>query len=94
MDLETVKSYDNSWWLKHLELTTVYDATRIKVQLDWLVKQAEIVNKIKDFCVSESDVYADLKMDESRYKVDRIFFSGKQRAFNDVINHIKNLEES
>lgn len=94
MDLKTVKNFDNRQWLKHLELTTVYDTKLIKEQIDWLIKQAEIVNKIKDFCEYEADNYAEMKMDESRSKVNRIFFNGKQRAFENVVAHIKNLEEN
>jgi hypothetical protein len=45
MDLKTIKSYDNSWWLKHLELTTVYDTELIKEQWDWLIEQAEKIKR-------------------------------------------------
>jgi hypothetical protein len=31
--------------LKHLELTTVYDAKLIKEQFDWLIEQAEKVER-------------------------------------------------
>jgi hypothetical protein len=48
MDLKTVKSYDNSWWIKHLETTTVYDTKLIKEQFDWLLEQAETLQKIAD----------------------------------------------
>lgn len=47
LDLKTVKSYDNNWWLKHLELTTVYDTKLIKKQFDWLIQQAEMVEKLE-----------------------------------------------
>jgi hypothetical protein len=63
-------------------------------EMDWLVEQAEIVGKIKDFCEQESNTYGELKMDETRHKVDSIFFNGKQRAFGDVRRYIENLEES
>lgn len=61
---------------------------------EWLVKQAEIVSKIKGFCEHEANTYDELKMDETRHKVDRIFFNGKQRAFTNVRCYIENLEES
>lgn len=47
MDLKTIKSYDRSWWMKHLELTTVFDTSLIKEQFDWLIQQAEKVEQLE-----------------------------------------------
>lgn len=48
MNLETIKKQDNSWWLKHLEDTTVFDVKLIKEQFDWLILQAEKVERYED----------------------------------------------
>ena len=78
-DLRTVKKH----W-QHGDLTSG--------QIAWLIEQATIVDKIKDFCEYESDICTDL-IEENRNKINTVLFEGKQRAFNSVINHIKNFEE-
>lgn len=59
MNIETIKAYDNSWWLKHLELTTVYDTKSIKAHFDWLVEQAEKAERyeqaLKEIAWSDAD---------------------------------------
>lgn len=46
MDLETIKRYDDSWWLSYLKQHTVFDTENIKAQKDWLIKQAETLQII------------------------------------------------
>lgn len=41
MDLETIKRYDDSWWLRYLKDNTVFDADEIKAQKDWLINRVE-----------------------------------------------------
>lgn len=41
MDLETIKRYDDSWWLRYLKDNTVFDADEIKAQKDWLISRVE-----------------------------------------------------
>lgn len=41
MDLETIKRYDDSWWLEYLKQKTVFDTENIKAQKNWLIEQAE-----------------------------------------------------
>jgi esterase/lipase superfamily enzyme len=47
VDLETIKRYDDSWWLEYLRRNTVFDADNIKAQKDWLVKQAEKAKQVE-----------------------------------------------
>jgi hypothetical protein len=86
---EKVKVYD-----KYLDQTDINWTEEDLSDLTWLIEQAELVSKIKDFCEYESGIYADLKMDENRHKVDRIFFNGNQRAYTTVVKHINNLLEN
>lgn len=48
MDLQTIKRYDDSWWLSYLKQHTVFDTDHIKAQKDWLIKQAETLQIIAD----------------------------------------------
>ena len=41
MNLETIKQFDDSWWLMHLRDKTVFDTDKIKAQKDWLIKSLE-----------------------------------------------------
>ncbi|MGM7720632.1 hypothetical protein [Metabacillus sp. Hm71] len=41
MDLETIKSYDNGWWLEFLRRKTIFDVDNIKSHIDWLIERAE-----------------------------------------------------
>lgn len=45
MDLETIKKYDDSVWLYILKQKTVFDTDLIKAQKDWLIEQAEKVER-------------------------------------------------
>ncbi|WP_422661632.1 hypothetical protein ACK8P5_26280 (plasmid) [Paenibacillus sp. EC2-1] len=40
-DLETIKRYDDSFWLRYLAENTVFDTDNIKAQKDWLIEQVE-----------------------------------------------------
>jgi fructose/tagatose bisphosphate aldolase len=40
-NLEEIKSYDDSYWLRYLAENTIFDTENIKAQKDWLIKQLE-----------------------------------------------------
>jgi hypothetical protein len=41
MNLEEIKRYDDSIWLRILKQRTVFDTDNIKAQKDWLIQRAE-----------------------------------------------------
>jgi|SRR5579875_664969 len=41
LDLETVKSYDDNWWLSFLRERSIFDVDNIKRHKDWLIKTVE-----------------------------------------------------
>lgn len=47
-DLEKVKSYDDSWWLKYLEAYSVFDTEGIKAQKDWLIERVQELEEAFD----------------------------------------------
>lgn len=47
LDLETVKQYDDSWWLAYLKENTVFDTEQIKAHIDFLIEQAERVQELE-----------------------------------------------
>jgi hypothetical protein len=40
-NLEEIKSYNDSYWLRYLAENTIFDTENIKAQKDWLIKQLE-----------------------------------------------------
>jgi hypothetical protein len=40
-NIEEIKSYDDSYWLRYLAENTIFDTENIKAQKDWLIKQLE-----------------------------------------------------
>ncbi|WP_442636546.1 hypothetical protein [Rossellomorea marisflavi] len=53
MDLETIKRFDDSWWLSYLREKTVFDADTIKAHKEWLLEQAEQLERIKQLSNAE-----------------------------------------
>lgn len=45
MDLKTIKQYDDSWWLAFLRERSIFDVDNIKAQKEWLLEQAEKVER-------------------------------------------------
>ena len=41
MDLETIKRYDDTFWLMYLKENTVFDADGIQEKKEWLIQSLE-----------------------------------------------------
>ena len=65
-DLEKIKSYDDSWWLKYLEENTVFAAEQIKAQKEWLIEQAEQVLELETIEIGQMVVINGLRNKNKR----------------------------
>ena len=57
-DLEKIKSYDDSWWLRYLEAYSVFDTEGIKAQKDWLIER---VQELEDEVALVNDLMNDVR---------------------------------
>ena len=59
MDLEEIKSYDDSFWLNILKQRTVFDTDNIKAQKEWLIEQAEKAEQMEEIILRIKKTYED-----------------------------------
>jgi hypothetical protein len=64
MNLEEIKRYDDSIWLRILKQRTVFDTDNIKAQKDWLIQRAEKAERyekaLKEIAKETGTPYADI----------------------------------
>ncbi|MCO0597394.1 hypothetical protein NGI46_07925 [Peribacillus butanolivorans] len=50
------------------------------------------LQELKKYCVEQAAICNEAKFDEAKHKVDRVFLNGKERAYNEIIFLIDDME--